>query len=380
MNEKKSISIIKEKRNGEDRVVAVPNEIALFVNNGYDVWVEQDSGIGAGISNDEYIKAGAKITDTNTAWRCSRWIVKLKAPVKEEFQYFHENLHLCAFFHLEDSPELADALCRHGVTAYAYEFLTMNGDIFPISIPQSEISGKLAIIYGAYHMQHHLGGQGILLADTVGVPKPKVVIIGYGNAGGSAVKMALALGLEVVVIGTNQEKLRRFRTMLPSEVKCLLNIPEVVEREVTNADLVIGAVLISTYDTPPIIDEKLVKKMKKGSMIIDVTCGYGCGYLPTFNQFSFHDTPTYKRHGVIHCKIDSFPNSVPVTASKALSHQIAPYLLGIGDSIYNKKNITPMIESCMIVAEGRIVSDIVINNHDLIAELKDQTLENALSR
>jgi alanine dehydrogenase len=150
---------------------------------------------------------------------------------------------------LENDPQLAEELCRSKLTAYSYEFLKTNSGIFPVSIPQSEMSGKMAVIYGAYYLQSHMGGTGILLADTIGAPKPKVVVIGYGNAGSSAIKCALALGLEVVVIGTNPEKLRKFKAMIPSDVKTYINSREVIEREVADADLVIGTILISTYNT-----------------------------------------------------------------------------------------------------------------------------------
>jgi alanine dehydrogenase len=366
----KSISIVKERRIGENRVLLFPKEVKLLIESGYDVFIEQDAGVGSGVSNEDYISTGAKIVNRERAWTCSHMVAKLKGPVEEEYRYFHKKQHLCAFFHLEDSPKLADELCRAGVTAYSYELLKVDQSIFPISIPQSEISGKLAVIYGAYHLQQHLGGLGILLVDTIGVPKPKVVVIGYGNSGGAAIKTSLCLGLEVVVIGTNREKLRRFRTMLPSNVKCYLNTPEVIEREIMEADLVIGTILISTYDTPSIISEDLVKKMKKGSMIIDVTCGYGSGYLATFDKLTYHKSPTYVKHGVLHCKIDSLPASVPVTASQALSFQIAPYLIHIGDCIYGYEREDTTLFSSKIVSDGIILSDIVNNNHKLIKELQ----------
>lgn len=366
VNGKKQIAIIKEKGRTEKRVVIIPCEVKRLTEAGFEVFVESGCGLGARFSDDDYAAASGKVVDTETAWKSSPFVVKLKAPQKSEYRFFRTDLHLCCFFHLENDPQLAEKLCRSKMTAYSYEFLETDSGIFPISIPQSEMSGKMAVIYGAYHLQSHMGGSGILLADTIGVAKPKVVVIGYGNAGSGAVKCALALGLEVVVIGTNPEKLRKFRAMIPSDVKTYINSKEVIEREVVNADLVIGTILVSTYNTPPMIDESIVIKMKPGSMIVDVTCGYGTGYLPTFHKFSNHMEPTYKVHGVLHCKIDSLPSSVKVTASQALSYQIAPYLIHIGNTVFGEIQNNRLVDSCKIVENGQILSKIVLDNFTLM--------------
>jgi alanine dehydrogenase len=179
-----------------------------------------------------------------------------------------------------------------------------------------------------------------------------VLVIGYGNVGGAAARTAHALGAQVTVLGTNPERLRRFQATLPG-VTCRLNSREMLEREVPAADLVIGAILISTYDTEPMIGEDLVSRMRPGSVIVDVTAGYGAGYLPTFDRLTTLPDPVYERFGVLHCKIDAFPAAVPRTATRAVGPVIVPYLIALGRAIYDGTP-DPVSAAGRITAAGQI--------------------------
>jgi alanine dehydrogenase len=333
MATQKRVSILKETRAGEKRVIILPDQVREFGEAGFEVLVETGAGNGTGASDGDYKKAGADIVPTDQAWQLSDFVLKYKAPGPHEYEYLRKDLCLGAFFHAEGNQELADELLKTGTRAYSYEFFRTAEGIFPLAVPDSEISGKLAVLYAAYHLQSHLGGSGVLLTDTPYVKQPRVVVIGYGNAGAAAARTAHALGAEVVVLGRNRERLRRFAASAPG-ITCHLNTPDVLEREVMEADLVVGAILISTFDTPPMIDESLVRRMKPGSMIVDVTVGYGSGYLPTFDRQTTHVDPVYERYGVLHCKIDAMPGSVPHTASRAVSPLITPYLIELGDLLY----------------------------------------------
>lgn len=346
------VSILKETRAGEKRVILLPAQVQQFVDAGYDVLVEAGAGENTGAPDEDYKSAGAQITSTEEAWRGSDLVLKYKAPGPHEYQYLRDGLHLGAFFHAEGNPGLTRALLESGTHAYAYEFFRTPDGVFPLAVPDSEISGKLAVLFAAYHLQSHLGGRGVLLADMPHVTPPRVVVIGYGNAGAAAARTARALGADVVVLGTNRERLRRFEASLPG-VTCLLNTPETLEREVLRADLVVGAILISTYDTPAMIDEELVRRMKRGSMIVDVTVGYGSGYLPTFDRQTTHESPVYERFGVLHCKIDAMPGSVPYTASRAVSPLIAPYLIRLGEAVHTGET-DPTSTEGLITSGGRI--------------------------
>ncbi|MRG29293.1 hypothetical protein GIJ05_14230 [Laceyella tengchongensis] len=344
----------------------MPDQVKLFCQSGYQVYVETGAGNGSGFSDKEYQEAGAEIVSTSEAWSASPFVVKFKSPGPHEYDYLHPDMNVGAFFHAEGNPELTKVLCDCGVTAYAFEFFRTMDGFFPMSFADSEIEGKMAVLYGAYHLQSHLGGSGVLLTDVVGVKQPKVVVIGYGTAGGAAVRLAVALGAEVVVLGTNQEKLRRFQATVPPSVRCLVNSQEVLARELNDADLVIGAIQISTYDTPPMIDEELVKMMKPGSMIVDVTCGYGSGYLPTFSQFTSFNQPVYERFGVLHCKIDLLPAAVPATTTRAVSPLVAPYLLNLGESIFNTNFFDGISAAGKIIENGKIVHYEVARHMEMV--------------
>lgn len=330
----KRVAILKETRVGEQRVIQLPEQVAQWRQAGFEVLVETGAGAGCDAPDQRYSAAGAEIVARREAWQC-RYVLKYKAPGPEEFDHLRPDLHLGAFFHAEGSPDLTAALLRSGTHAYSYEFFRTADGIFPMAVPDSEISGKLAVLYGAFYLQRQLGGSGTLLAAMPGVPAPRVLVIGYGNVGAAAARTAVALGAEVTVLGTHPERLRRFQASLPAAT-CLLNSREVLEREVPAADLIIGAILISTYDTEPMIGADLVRQMRPGSVIVDVTAGYGTGYLPTFDRFTWHHPePMYERFGVLHCKIDALPASVPRTAARAVSPVIAPYLVALGRAIFD---------------------------------------------
>lgn len=349
----KSISVIKEKAKGEQRVIITPKQVPQFIEHGFEVFVESDAGFGIGATNSDYKEAGAVIVSTKDAWQSSDVILKYKPPVDSEFKYLTPNKHLGAVFHAEGDPELVKKLIRSKCSAYSYEFFCTQEGIFPLSVASSEIAGKVAVIYGSYHLQTHLGGSGVLLAPTLNATPTKVLVIGYGNAGGAAARLAAYMGGDVVVLGNNKEKLRAFDEATPSNVRCLINSPEVLKKEIIKADLVIGAILISTYDTPAMVTEHMVKSMKKGAVIIDVTCGYGKGYMPSFDKHTSLQHPTYIKHGVVHCKIDILPAAYVATTVEAMSQHLCPYLIDFANSIYSQETDQTSLNG-MIVQDGEI--------------------------
>lgn len=351
---KKRISIIKEKIEGEKRVILLPEDLKIFIKNGFEVFVESGAGLGVNVSDEDYSRVGAIIVDTETAWKESNIIFKYKPPVDFEFNYLNEKKFLGGVFHAEGNMELTKKLLNSKCKAYSYEFFRTAENIFPASVASSEIAGKVSIIYAAYYLQSHLGGSGVLLAPCVNVKPPKVLLIGYGNSGGAAARMASSLGADVVVLGTNREKLRSFQATMPSNVKCLLNTPDILEKEIIEADVVIGAILISTYDTEPMVDEKLIKKMKKGSIIVDVTSGYGPGYLSTFDKNTNFENPVFEKFGVLHCKIDILPAAYVSTTVSAMSKHLSYYLYEMANSIILDK-IDVTSNNGLIVDGGKII-------------------------
>lgn len=350
----RAIAILREKGAGEIRVIATPREIARFVAEGFSVAVEKGAGIGVGIADADYASAGAVMLDTEEAWGFGNFIVKYKPPTDQEFGYLNSEKTICAVFHAEGNKDLVRRLMESKCTAYSYEFFRTPDGIFPLSVASSEIAGKVAVIYGAYHLQTHLGGSGKLLASVVNAAPLNVLVIGYGNSGGAAARLAAAMGARVTVLGTSRERLRAFQATMPNDVRCLLNDPVVLEREILAADLVIGAILISTFDTPAMVPESLVKKMKPGSMIVDVTAGYYSGYLPSFDRNTTFQFPVYERFGVLHCKIDVLPLAYARTTVEAMSQHLAPYIARLAQRVYDESHNDLVSDAGKIVSAGEI--------------------------
>ena len=351
---KKTISVLKERRSGERRVILLPDAVRQFADCGYRVLVENDAGKLAGYDDDAYRAVGAEIVSCESAWFGSDLIFKYKAPSAEEYRYFRRGMHLASFMHAEGNLSMVEAMRASEMTAYALEFFRNDAGEFPVPVSDNEISGKMAILLAAYHLQCHMGGNGTFLAHVPGARRAKVVVIGYGNAGGGAARLAAAMGAAVTVFGSRWDGLRRFMSTLPANIQCLINEPAAFEKAILEADVVVGAILVSTFDTPAMLSEGLVKRMKPGSVIVDVTCGYGNGYMPSFSRLTTYDEPFYVRHGVLHCKIDAMPASVPLSAAEATSANVWRHLLGLARSVSDGTPDTTSRNGC-VVADGRVV-------------------------
>ncbi len=355
---KKSISILKETLAGEKRVILLPKHVKGFIQSGYDVYVEENAGIEIGVTNKEYENVGATIVTTEQAWTCSNVIIKYKAPTEKEYKYFRHDLTISAIFHAEGNEILVKRMCETGLTAYSYEFFETEDGYFPLAMPGGEIAGKVAFFEAAHLLQTQFGGCGRLLADVHGVSKSKIIVIGYGNVGNAIINMAYRLGNEIVVFGTNLAKMKKSLSCYGNGVKLHVLNREKLLHEIKDADAVFGAILISTFDTPPIIDEDILKYMKRGSILMDVTCGYGCGYMPTFRKKTSLQKPYYVYNDILHCKIDNLPAAFPETTTIAYSNNAAEYLFEMAESIYGSKN-DPVSAKGQIIKNGNIIHPVI---------------------
>ena len=359
----KSIAVLKESARGERRVILGPDEASLFVSHGYDVFVETGAGTGVGIADADYENVGAIIVSSKEAWQSSKVVLKYKPPTPEQFQYLHSDLTIAAIFHAEGNYALIKALLESGVTAYTYEFFQTDDGLYPMTVIGGEIAGKMAVIYASFYLQIQHGGSGVLLSNVLGENPAKCVVIGYGNVGSSVAIQLANLGCDVLVLGTNQEKLRRFQSITGNRIKTAIYTPKLLEAVLPEADAVFGAILISTYTTQPIISEAMVKSMKPGSVLVDVTSGYGPGYMETFIQESSLAEPVFTRFGVLHCKIDNLPSAVPVTTARAYSRVAAPYLLNMVNAVY-AGTPEPISERGMIMSGGKITHHVIQEHFD----------------
>ncbi|WP_156291501.1 alanine dehydrogenase [Oceanobacillus salinisoli] len=353
------IGVPKEIKNNENRVALTPAGTTQFVNHGHQVLIEKDAGLGSGYTDDEYIRAGAIIENkASTVWNHSDMILKVKEPLKEEYQYFRENLILFTYLHLAAEPELAKRLVDSGITAIAYETVEENGKL-PLLTPMSEIAGRMAAQIGAQYLEKTEGGKGILLSGVPGVPRGKVTIIGGGVVGTNAAKIATGLGGDVTVIDLNPNRLRELDDLFGSEINTLMSNPYNIERAVIESDLVIGSVLIPGRKAPKLVTEDMAKSMKPGSVIVDVAIDQG-GNFETIDRPTTHDQPIHVKHQVVHYAVANIPGSVPRTATIALTNSTIPYALQIADKgLENAVNDQPSLQKGVNISKGKVINKIV---------------------
>lgn len=369
------IGVPKEIKNNENRVALTPAGVVTLVSTGHTVLVESDAGIGSGFTNSDYSKAGAKIIElAEHVWSKSDMIMKVKEPLPSEYPYFRQGLILFTYLHLAAEPDLAQALKEKGVTAIAYETVSVNKSL-PLLTPMSEVAGRMSAQIGAQFLQKNNGGQGILLAGVPGVNRGKVTIIGGGIVGTNAAKMAIGLGADVTIIDLSAERLRQLDDIFGTQIKTLMPNPFNIAEAVAEADLLIGAVLIPGAKAPKLISEEMVKSMKPGSVIVDVAIDQGG--IVEIDHVTTHDNPTFIRHGVVHYCVANMPGAVPRTSTIALTNVTVPYALQIANKgVLRAISDNDALKLGVNVANGEITYEAVAQDlgYDYV------TVENALNK
>lgn len=325
MRQTSIIGVPREIKNSENRAALTPAGVETLVKSGHKVLVEKGAGEGSGFSNEDYEIAGAKvIPDPQTVWQEADIVMKVKEPLREEFDYFHEGLILFTFLHLASEPDLTEALMKKKVTAIAYETIQLDNGTLPLLTPMSEVAGRMSVQVGSQFLEKSYGGKGVLLGGVPGVPPGNVVILGGGTVGTNAAKMALGLGANVTVLDVNLERLRYLEDVLKGRVQYVMSNRAHIADAVRTADLLIGAVLIPGSRAPQLVTEEMVKTMAPGSVIVDVAVDQG-GTIETIDRVTTHADPTYERHGVIHYAVANMPGAVPRTSTIALTNVTLPY-------------------------------------------------------
>ena len=323
------IGIPKEIKNNENRVAITPAGVAAFVKDGHGVIIENNAGVGSGITNEDYISAGAKIIE-NAAdiWGQAEMIMKVKEPLPSEYGFFREGLILFTYLHLAPEPELTEALMAKKVLAIAYETVQLENGSLPLLTPMSEVAGRMSIQVGAQFLEKPQGGKGILLGGVPGVATGKVVIIGGGIVGTNAAKMAVGLGADVTIIERSLDRMRYLDDIFGTKVKTIMSNSYNIAQAVKEADLIVGAVLIPGAKAPHLVTEEMVKTMKQGSVIVDVAIDQG-GSIATIDRVTTHSDPVFEKHGVVHYSVANMPGAVPRTSTFALTNTTLPYALEI---------------------------------------------------
>lgn len=324
------IGVPKEVKNRENRVAAVPGGVKLLVEAGHSVFIQKDAGVGAGIPDDKYVDAGAKILDTaDEVWQKAEMIIKVKEPIEEEFSRMREGQLLYTYLHLAAEPRLTKELMNRGVSSIAYETIELADGSLPLLTPMSEVAGRMSVQVGAQCLQKHNGGKGQLLGGVPGVRRGRVTIIGGGVVGVNAAKMAIGLGARVTILDINAQRLAYLDDIFGNNVDTLMSNPENLAFSVEESDLVVGAVLIPGAKAPCLVDRAMVANMEKASAIVDVAIDQG-GCIETIKPTT-HDDPVYESEGVLHYGVTNIPGDVPMTSTYALTNVTFKYAMALAN-------------------------------------------------
>ncbi|KAA9218678.1 MULTISPECIES: alanine dehydrogenase [Aerococcus] len=323
------IGVPKEIKNHEDRVAMTPANAFNLVQAGHEVFIESSAGVGSSYEDSEYEEVGAKIVSSaKEAWDVDM-VVKVKEPLESEYQYLREDLIVMTYLHLADNEPLVDALIENKTTGVAYETMELNGKL-PLLNPMSEVAGRTAIQVGAHYLEKTNGGKGKLLGGVPGTQAGKVVIIGGGNVGYNAARMAVGLGANVTILDLNPARLGELDDLFQGRVNTLMSNAYNIANEVKDADVVIGSVLIPGRKAPILVTEDMVKTMEEGSVLIDVAIDQG-GNFETSDHATNHDDPVYTKHGIVHYTVANIPGAVPKTATEALTNATMTYVQQIAN-------------------------------------------------
>ena len=321
----------KEIKAQEHRVGLTPAGVYALVRAGHEVYMEDNAGLASGFRNEEYVAEGAKILATaKEVYDIADMIVKVKEPLEPEYELMHEGQIMFTYLHLAPDPEQTQALLRRKVTGFAYETVQLDDRSLPLLSPMSEVAGRLSIQTGARLLESNCGGRGVLLGGVTGVERANVVIVGGGNVGTNAAKMAVGLGANVTVIDLNAKRLAYLDDIFDGRIQTLLSNPYNIARAVKNADLVVGCVLIPGAKAPKLVTEEMVKSMKPGSVLVDVAIDQG-GSSEPIARITTHAAPYFVKHGVIHYSGANMPGAVPRTSTLALTGATLPYALKIAN-------------------------------------------------
>lgn len=358
------IGIPKELKNNEFRVAATPSGVHAYVVAGHTVLVEKNAGAGSAISDDEYVKAGASIIDSaDEIWQKADLIQKVKEPIEIEYKRMRKGQILFTYLHLAANKLCTQAIIDSGITAIAYETVEVDGQL-PLLAPMSEVAGRMSIQVGAAALEASKGGRGVLLGGVPGVRPGKVVVIGAGVVGVAAATIAHGMRADVTVMDLDLKRLAQIDQIFAGNVKTLASSEYEIEKEVTQADLVIGAVLVHGAKAPKLVSNELVKKMKPGSVLVDVAIDQGGCFADS--KPTTHQEPTFKVHDSIFYCVANMPGAVPATSTYALANATIKYGLALANKGWEKALADDAdLAKGLNVHEGKIMYEAVAKAHNL---------------
>ena len=324
------VGTVTEIKTEEYRVGLTPESAAAFVGAGHQVLVQRGAGEGSRYLDDDYLEAGAEIVmGPADVWRRADLIVKVKEPLAPEFERLRADQIVFTYLHLAAAPTVAQALIDSGCVAIAFETVRRADGSLPLLAPMSEVAGRMAVEIGAHYLKKPGPGRGLLLGGVPGAPPGHVLVIGSGNVGANAVRIAVGLGARVTVASIAEDQLRDLDREYHGRVETILSSPKTIADRIRTADLVIGAVLVEGERAPIVVTREMVRSMPNGSVIVDVAVDQG-GCIETTRPTD-HITPIYVDEGVIHYAVPNIPGAVPRTSSRVLAGLTLPYALAMAN-------------------------------------------------
>ena len=371
------VGVPKEIKTHEYRVGMAPASVRELCHHGHDVIVETQAGAGIGYDDDSYRKAGARIADDAAAvFEAAEMIVKVKEPQPQEYDQLREGQILFTYLHLAADKEQTLGLMKSGCIAIAYETVTGEHRRLPLLAPMSEVAGRMSIQVGAHYLEKEPGGRGVLLGGVPGVPSADVCIIGGGVSGVNAARMAMGLEAEVTVLEKSIARLDELDMLFGGKLNTRYSTIDAIDRYVTNADLVVGSVLVPGAAAPKLVTEEMIKGMRPGAVVVDISIDQG-GCFETSRPTS-HDDPIYKVHDVVHYCVTNMPGAVARTATQALNNATLPFVLQLADRGYRDALLeTPGFLPGLNVFQGQVTYEAVARDLDLDYVPADDVLEPA---
>ena len=324
------IGIPKDIKTNENRISLVPAGAEALVAAGHQVFVEKGAGEGSGFDDSDFTDVGAQIApDAAATWSKADMIMKVKEPIEREWPHMRRGQTIFTYFHFAADETLTNAHLASGATCIAYETVELPSRELPLLTPMSEVAGRMAVQEGAKYLEKLYGGRGVLLGGVPGVAPAKVVILGGGIVGINAAKMAAGMGAKVVILDISLERLRYLSDVMPANVQLIHSNRHNILEQISTADLVVGGVLIPGAKAPKLVRREDLKRMRPGSVIVDVAIDQG-GCVETIKATT-HENPTYVVDGVIHYGVANMPGGVPRTSTLALTNATLPYALQLAN-------------------------------------------------
>ena len=358
------IGVPKEIKNHEYRVGLTPEGVHELHCQGHRVLIEANAGLAIGLTNALYQQAGADIIDSaETIYARAEMIIKVKEPQKQERQWLQPGQILFTYLHLAADKELTQDLIESGATCIAYETVTDHNGGLPLLAPMSEVAGRMAIQAGMRALENPQGGRGILLGGVPGTAAARVVVLGGGVAGEQAARMAIGLGADTTVIDNSLSRLRQLDAHFGPQMKTLFSTQSAIQSAVSDADLIIGAVLIPGAKAPKLITKAMLSDMKPGTVLVDIAIDQG-GCFET-SKPTTHDNPTFIERGIIHYCVTNMPGAVAQTATYALTNATHPFVLALADKgIGEALRTDAYLRAGVAIYQGKLTHEAVAKAHD----------------